>query len=86
MQPLVIITDMTAHGDNSIAIALLASSATVSIQSIIATSGNVWAEEAAANVRHLLRKFRRRTFLSRLDNQRRTFAPAVLPITRTSPN
>ena len=59
MQPLVIITDMTAHGDDLIAIALLASSATVSIQSIIATSGNVWAEEAAANVRHLLRKLRR---------------------------
>jgi len=59
MQPLVIITDMTAHGDDSIAISLLASSATVSIQSIIATSGNVWAEEAAANVRHLLRKLRR---------------------------
>lgn len=54
MRPLVIITDATATGDDSIAIAMLLAARPNQVKLIIATSGNVWAEEADANVRALL--------------------------------
>ncbi len=56
MRPLIIITDATATGDDSIAIAMLLSARRRQVKLIIATSGNVWAEETAANARALLGK------------------------------
>jgi pyrimidine-specific ribonucleoside hydrolase len=60
MRPLVIITDATEFGDDSIAITLLANARPPApIKLIVATSGNVWAEEAARNVNFLLAKLQR---------------------------
>jgi inosine-uridine nucleoside N-ribohydrolase len=54
LRPLIIITDATATGDDSIAISMLLAARRGQVKLIIATSGNIWAEEADANVRALL--------------------------------
>ena len=59
MRPLVIITDATSYGDDSIALAMLATAQSAAIRLIVATSGNVWAEEAARNVHFLLARLQR---------------------------
>lgn len=56
MRSLVIFTDATRYGDNSIAIAMLAMARGLRIVMIAATPGNVWGEEAWNNVDSLLAK------------------------------
>lgn len=59
MSPLIIIADPARIGDDAVAIAILAGDRSVDIKLIIATSGNVWAEEAVRNARALLTRLRR---------------------------
>jgi len=54
MRQLIVITDATPFGDDTIAIAMLTAAQDVVVRLIVATSGNVWAEEAAQNTRALL--------------------------------
>jgi purine nucleosidase len=56
---LIVFTDATASGDDSIAIAMLATAWPAAIRLIVATSGNVWAEDVADHVRALLARLRR---------------------------
>jgi inosine-uridine nucleoside N-ribohydrolase len=60
MRPLIIISDAAALSDDGIAIAMLTAVREIEIRLIVATSGNVWAEEVAQNVRHLVVQFRRK--------------------------
>jgi inosine-uridine nucleoside N-ribohydrolase len=59
MQPLVLISDATPLGDDGAAIAMLLAARRFHVPLIVATSGNVWAEEAADNLRGLLARLRR---------------------------
>jgi len=54
MRTLVTITDAAPIGDDVVAIAMLARSSEADFALAVATSGNVWAEEAAKNVRRIL--------------------------------
>jgi hypothetical protein len=54
MRRLIIITDPSPLGDDAVAISLLAADRSLEIKLIVATSGNVWAEQAASNVFTLL--------------------------------
>jgi inosine-uridine nucleoside N-ribohydrolase len=58
-RPLIVFTDATASGDDSFAIALLATAWPEAIRLIVATSGNVWSEDVADHVRALLARLRR---------------------------
>jgi inosine-uridine nucleoside N-ribohydrolase len=53
MSSLIIISDASQCGDDCIAIAMLANTRPTDIRLIVATSGNVWAEEVADNIRTL---------------------------------
>ncbi|MGA3062104.1 MAG: nucleoside hydrolase [Methylocystis sp.] len=59
MRSLVIFTDATEFGDDLIAIAMLATAPGLRVEAVVATPGNVWAEQAAQNARVLLTKLRR---------------------------
>jgi inosine-uridine nucleoside N-ribohydrolase len=59
MRPLIIITDPAPEGDDAVAIAMIVGDGRVDIRLITATSGNVWAEEAAHNARNLLSRLGR---------------------------
>lgn len=54
MRQLVAITDAAPIGDDVVALAMLAHAREADFALAIATSGNVWAEEAATNVRRVL--------------------------------
>jgi purine nucleosidase len=56
---LIIVTDVTPRSDDAVALAMLVPTRHVNIRLIVATSGNVWAEEAASNARSLLERFGR---------------------------
>jgi inosine-uridine nucleoside N-ribohydrolase len=56
---LIIVTDVTPCSDDAAALAMLAPTRAVDIRLIVATSGNVWSEEAASNARSLLARLRR---------------------------
>ncbi len=58
-RPLIVFTDATASGDDAIAIAMLATAWPEAIRLIVATSGNVWAEDVADHVRALLARLQR---------------------------
>jgi inosine-uridine nucleoside N-ribohydrolase len=58
MRPLIIITDAAPSGDDAAALVMLIA-ANADIKLIVATSGNVWADESAKNVRTLLGRLRR---------------------------
>lgn len=86
MRPIIILTDATALGDDGIAIAMLTSDAQLNISLIVATAGNVWAEEVAQNVSALVKRLR----LSSIDicisapsasfeTRRRTFSAEPIP-------
>ncbi len=53
-QRLIIISDAMRYGDDAVAIAMLLADKSVCVEGIIATSGNVWADQAAENIRELL--------------------------------
>ena len=55
LRPLIIVTDAKGFGDDGAAISML-QAAGADIRLIVATNGNVWAEEAAHNVRALLKR------------------------------
>jgi inosine-uridine nucleoside N-ribohydrolase len=59
MRQLIVITDATPFGDDSIAIAMLTAAQDANVRLIVATSGNVWAEEAAQNTCALLSRLGR---------------------------
>lgn len=59
LRPIIIITDAAPRGDDLVAIAMLLGSQEAAVKLIVATSGNVWAEEVSLNVRHLLSRFQR---------------------------
>jgi purine nucleosidase len=50
----VVISDMQPFGDDGVAIAMLALSGKVRLQAVVATSGNVWADQAGENIRKWL--------------------------------
>jgi inosine-uridine nucleoside N-ribohydrolase len=53
-RPVVIISDLTLLGDDSIAILMLLNSDVIDVKGIMTTSGNVWADKAASNAAKLL--------------------------------
>lgn len=53
-QRLIIISDAKRYGDDAVAIAMLLADKSICVEGIIATSGNVWANQAAENIRELL--------------------------------
>jgi purine nucleosidase len=55
----IIVTDAAPFGDDGMAIAMLAVAPSIDIKLIVATSGNVWADEAARNVRAVLTRLER---------------------------
>jgi inosine-uridine nucleoside N-ribohydrolase len=59
MRQIIIVTDAAPLGDDAVAIAMLVGGRPHNISLIVATSGNVWAADAAQNVRNLLSQLRR---------------------------
>jgi inosine-uridine nucleoside N-ribohydrolase len=59
LRPIIIITDAASRGDDLVAIAMLLGSQRAEVKLIVATSGNVWAEESSLHVRHLLSRLQR---------------------------
>lgn len=55
-RPVIIITDAKRGGDDVVAITVLLASVNISIIGIIATSGNVWTEDAYSTIVDLLRE------------------------------
>lgn len=53
-QRLIIISDAMRYGDDAVAIAMLLADKSVCVEGIIATSGNVWADQATENICELL--------------------------------
>lgn len=58
MRPIIVITDAALLGDDGIAIAMLTSEPRLNVCLIVATAGNVWAEEAAENISTLMKRLR----------------------------
>lgn len=54
MKSLIVVSDAAPLGDDVMAMAVLAGDGRLNIRLIIATSGNVWASQAAVNARNLL--------------------------------
>ena len=59
MRRLIVITDPAALGDDVVALAMLAGTLQADVRLVVATSGNVWAEEAVHNARALLARLGR---------------------------
>jgi inosine-uridine nucleoside N-ribohydrolase len=81
MRPIIIITDAALLGDDGIAITMLTSEPRLNVCLIVATAGNVWAEEAAENVSTLMIRLRLSGIdicigapSSNFDERRRAFA------------
>jgi purine nucleosidase len=56
-RPLIVISDAQALGDDGAALALLFASRRFSPITLVASSGNVWADEACANLKNLVARF-----------------------------
>jgi inosine-uridine nucleoside N-ribohydrolase len=89
MRPIIIITDAALLGDDGIAIAMLTSESRLNVCLIVATAGNVWAEEVAENVSTLMKRLQLSGIdicigapSSSFDERRRAFA--VQPVQSAS--
>jgi inosine-uridine nucleoside N-ribohydrolase len=58
-RPFIILTDAASFGDDGVAIAMILANAHIDTRLIVCTSGNVWADEVADNVRRLLSRLGR---------------------------
>jgi pyrimidine-specific ribonucleoside hydrolase len=58
-RPLIIVTDAASLGDDAVAIAMLVRARRFDIKLVVATSGNVWADQVALNARNLLAQLHR---------------------------